>query len=217
MNRVIIAGASGLIGKELLYQLLNNNEVKEVVALVRKPLTTQHSKLIQIQIDFEDLNSFSDEIYGDAFYCCLGSTIKKTPDLADYKKVDFDYPLALAQLASANEIAQFHIISALGADINSKLFYPRIKGEIEEELKKIKFKSTHIYQPSLLSGERSENRLLEKIAVFAMQFINPLLLGSLRKYRSIRVSTIAKAIINQTFKNIEGIHIYPSNIIEQLA
>jgi uncharacterized protein YbjT (DUF2867 family) len=217
LNRVIIAGASGLIGKELLYQLLNNNEVKEVVALVRKPLTTQHSKLIQIQIDFEDLNSFSDEIYGDAFYCCLGSTIKKTPDLADYKKVDFDYPLALAQLASANEIAQFHIISALGADINSKLFYPRIKGEIEEELKKIKFKSTHIYQPSLLSGERSENRLLEKIAVFAMQFINPLLLGSLRKYRSIRVSTIAKAIINQTFKNIEGIHIYPSNIIEQLA
>ena len=217
MNRVIIAGASGLIGKELLYQLLNNNEVKEVVALVRKPLTTQHSKLIQIQIDFEDLNSFSDEIYGDAFYCCLGSTIKKTPDLADYKKVDFDYPLALAQLASANEIAQFHIISALGADINSKLFYPRIKGEIEEELKKIKFKSTHIYQPSLLSGERSENRLLEKIAVFAMQFINPLLLGSLRKYRSIRVSTIAKAIINQTFKNIEGINIYPSNIIEQLA
>ena len=217
MNRVIIAGASGLIGKELLYQLLNNNEVKEVVALVRKPLTTQHSKLIQIQIDFEDLNSFSDEIYGDAFYCCLGSTIKKTPDLADYKKVDFDYPLALAQLASANEIAQFHIISALGADINSKLFYPRIKGEIEEELKKIKFKSTHIYQPSLLSGERSENRLLEKIAVFAMQFINPLLLGSLRKYRSIRVSTIAKAIVNQTFKNIEGINIYPSNIIEQLA
>ena len=217
MNRVIIAGASGLIGKELLYQLLNNNEVKEVVALVRKPLTTQHSKLIQIQIDFEDLNSFSDEIYGDAFYCCLGSTIKKTPDLADYKKVDFDYPLALAQLASANEIAQFHIISALGADINSKLFYPRIKGEIEEELKKIKLKSVHIYQPSLLSGERLERRSFEKIAIKVMKIINPLLLGSLRKYRSIRVSTIAKAIINQTFKNIEGINIYPSNIIEQLA
>lgn len=217
MNRVIVAGGSGLIGSELISQLLLNKNINEVVALVRTPMAKVDSKLIQISINFDSLESYKEFLYGDAIYCCLGSTKRKTPDLKDYRRVDFYYPTQLARISAANNIPQFHLISALGANAASAIFYTRLKGETEEAVKSNKFESIHIYQPSFLEGNRIEKRPSEKIAVSLMKIFNPLLIGGLKKYRSIKASTIAKAIINQTFKKLKGVHSYPSEEIKQLA
>ncbi|MEJ6981194.1 NAD(P)H-binding protein [Pedobacter sp. P351] len=217
MKRVIIAGASGLIGSNLLKLLLNKKEFGEVVVLVRKPLPLSNVKLVQIITNFDSLEKVRNEIFGDALYCCLGSTKSKTPDVLDYRKVDHDYPVTLARIASENKVAQFHLISSLGADTNSKIFYSKLKGETEKDIIEFSFKSIHIYQPSLLTGDRKENRWLERLAITIMSILNPFLMGSLKKYKSIKAITVAQAMINQTLKNVEGVHIYPSPIIKQLS
>ncbi len=217
MKRVIVAGASGLVGSELLNHLLDNNKIDEVVALVRRPLPVSNIKLVQILTSFDSLGEIKNDLKGDALYCCLGTTKNKTPDEFDYRKVDHDYPVALAKLASENKVSQFHLISALGADPNSGIFYNKLKGETERDIKEIPFRAIYIYQPSLLTGDRKEKRQVEKLAITFMKIINPLLAGSLKKYKSIQAITVAKAMINQTFKNEEGIHTYPSDTITQLA
>ena len=217
MKRVIVAGASGLVGSELLNHLLDNNKIDEVVALVRRPLPVSNIKLVQILTSFDSLGEIKNDLKGDALYCCLGTTKNKTPNEADYRKVDHDYPVALAKLASENKVSQFHLISALGADPNSGIFYNKLKGETERDIKEIPFRAIYIYQPSLLTGDRKEKRQVEKLAITFMKIINPLLAGSLKKYKSIQAITVAKAMINQTFKNEEGIHTYPSDTITQLA
>lgn len=217
MKRVIVAGASGLVGSELLNLLLDNDKIDEVVALVRRPLPVSNIKLVQILTSFDSLGEIKNDLKGDALYCCLGTTKNKTPDESDYRKVDHDYPVALAKLASENKVSQFHLISALGADPNSGIFYNKLKGETERDIKEIPFRAIYIYQPSLLTGDRKEKRQVEKLAISLMKIINPLLAGSLKKYKSIQAITVAKAMINQTFKNEEGIHTYPSDTITQLA
>ena len=217
MKRVIEAGASGLVGCELLNLLLDNDKIDEVVALVRRPLPLPNIKLVQILTNFDSLGEIKNDLKGDALYCCLGTTKNKTPDESDYRKVDHDYPVALAKLASENKVSQFHLISALGADPNSGIFYNKLKGETERDIKEIPFRAIYIYQPSLLTGHRKEKRPVEKLAISLMKIINPLLAGSLKKYKSIQAITVAKAMINQTYKNEEGIHTYPSDTITQLA
>lgn len=217
MKKVIIAGASGLIGSYLLRFLLEENSIGEVTALVRKPLDISHKNLVQRQISFDKPESFKEFITGDVLFCCLGSTRKKTPDQRDYRKVDYDYPLALAQLASQNQVQQFHIVSALGANPHSVNFYSRLKGEVERDIKVLNFRSIHIYKPSLLEGPRQEKRPLEKVAMKLMKIINPLLRGNLTKYRSIKAEIVALAMYKQSLKNSEGVFIYPSDkIIESV-
>lgn len=217
MKRVLVAGATGLIGHELIILLLENKSIEEVVSLARKPLSIDHPKLIQLKVDFDSLGNFAEEIYGDAVYCCIGTTKNKTPNLKEYYKIDHDYPVNLAVIASRNEVKQFHLISALGANEKSNIFYNRLKGETEQDIKKLRFNSIHIYQPSLLTGKRQEIRPLEAAASILMKIINPLLIGNLKKYRSIRASTIAQAMINQTLKQTEGIHTYSSQEIKDLV
>lgn len=217
VKTVIVAGASGLIGSELIQLLLVDKNIANVIALIRKPLPLTNPKLSQVIVDFDKLNLQQSIIKGSAVYCCLGTTKSKTPDKNEYRKVDYNYPLELAEIASGNNVEQFHLISALGADASSHIFYNKLKGELEEHIKTLQFKSVHIYQPSLLVGARTENRPLEKVAVSIMKVLNPLLTGALKKYRSIAASTVAKAMINQTFKDLEGLHIYPSDEIQKGA
>lgn len=217
MKRVVIAGATGLVGNELLTLLLEDQNIAEVVALIRRPLAFTHTKLIQIQTDFDDLETFRRHIYGHCFYCCIGTTKRKTPNREDYYRIDHDYPVSLAKIASENNMEQFHFISALGANKNSNIFYNRIKGEVESDIEKLKFESVFIYQPSLIVGTRTERRLLEKVAIRMLTAIEPLLIGDLKKYRSIKANTIAQAMIKQTFKKNEGVIIYSSEEIKNLV
>lgn len=216
-KKAIIAGASGLIGSNLLNILLLAHDYNEVLALVRKELPLQHKKLIQLIVDFDKLEAYSGFITGHVLFCCLGSTKKKTPDLAVYRKIDHDYPVKLAQMAKRNNVGQYHLVSSIGADSNSAAFYTKIKGETEDTIKQVGLKCLHIYQPSILTGARNEHRPAERIAGVLMKVIDPLLIGGLKKYRSISAETVAMTMFKQSLKNEEGVFVHPSDKIKLLA
>ncbi|MBD3748425.1 MAG: nucleoside-diphosphate sugar epimerase [Sphingobacteriales bacterium] len=216
-KKVIILGASGLIGSELLTILLHSDAYSEVTAFLRKPLTVQHPKLKQEITSFDDLEELKTKIKADVIFCCLGSTKKKTPNLKDYKKVDHDIPLFFAKEGLTNHLLQFHLVSALGAKANSSNFYTHLKGEIEQDLKMLAIPSLFIYQPSFLDGDRKEKRPLEKVMLGLMKLINPLLVGSLKKYQSIKAKDIAKVMFNESIQNKSGIFVFKSDKIKELT
>jgi len=215
--KAVIAGASGLIGSCLLEQLLASPQYDEVVVLVRKQLPVAHKKLVQVIVDFDHLADHQALITGHAVFCCLGSTRKKTPDLAQYRKIDYEYPLKLAQIAVENRVMHYHLVSALGADPKSSNFYSRMKGEVEEAIKRTGIKCLHIYEPSILTGNRQESRPMERFAITLMNAINPLLMGKLKKYRSIPAEIVARAMFKQSLKTEEGIFVHSSERIKLLA
>ena len=216
-KKAIIAGASGLIGSKLLNIVLLKPDYDEVLILVRKELSIKHNKLTQLIIDFDQLERYKERIAAHALFCCLGSTRKKTPDLADYRKIDHDYPLKLAKLARQNDIIQYHLVSAIGANATSSNFYSKMKGEVENDIKQIGLKCFHIYRPSLLTGDRKESRKGERIAAWLMQVINPFLIGKLKKYRSIPATIVALAMFKESTKNKDGVFIHPSDEIKLLV
>ncbi|WP_158825718.1 NAD(P)H-binding protein [Mucilaginibacter lacusdianchii] len=216
-NKAVIAGASGLVGSELLNLILHENFYDEVLVLVRKELPIQHKKLVQLVVDFDRLDNHAAAINGHALFCCLGTTQAKTPNKNQYRKIDHDYPVELAQIALWNHMKQYHLISAIGANGESKTFYLRLKGETEADIAHTGLKTIHIYQPSLLVGTRKEHRLGERIATAVMNVIDPLLIGGLKKYQSIKAATVARAMYKQSLNTDEGLFIHPSDHIKQLA
>ena len=216
-TKAIIAGASGLIGSNLLQILLNEPGYDEVLILVRKELPVNHKKLKQLVIDFDRLADHSKSINGDVIFSCLGTTMKKTPDLSVYRKIDHDYPLQLAQIAYQNGVAQYHMVSSLGANANASNFYLKTKGQVEEDLKQVALRTLCIYQPAFLTGDRKESRIAEKFLIPLMKLINPLLIGSLKKYRSIPAATVALTMYKQSLKKEDGLFIYSSDQIKELS
>ncbi len=134
-KKAIIVGASGLIGSKLLNILLTKSGYDEVLSISRKKLKIAGVKLTQKVIDFDDLIDYQELITGHAIFCCLGSTKKKTPDLAEYRKIDHDYPVILAEIALKNGVEQYHLVSSIGADAAASNFYTKMKGETEDRYK----------------------------------------------------------------------------------
>lgn len=215
--KAILVGASGAIGRCLLQDLLNDSNYKEVLILVRRKSDIEHPKLKQLVIDFNRLSDYSAELKGDAVFCCLGTTKSQTPDQKEYLKIDYQYPLDIAWMAYTNGAQSYHLVSAMGADKNSSFFYNRTKGEVESEMKTVPFKSIHIYRPSLLDGKRTQKRFGESVLNSLMQLINPLLMGSWKKYRSIKVESVAKVMLAQSLNDQKGIFIHPSDQIQMLS
>ncbi|RYD94109.1 MAG: NAD-dependent epimerase/dehydratase family protein [Sphingobacteriales bacterium] len=215
--KAIIAGASGLIGSNLLRLLLQQPEYDEVLLLVRKEFPVKHKKLKQAVINFDTLEKYSSLINGHALFSCLGTTKEKTPDTKIYYKIDHDYSVMLAQLAAKNGVTQFHLVSSVGANANSSQFYLKTKGETERDVQAAGVKTLHIYQPSLLTGRTRENRFTEDVLAGMFAVLNPLLVFGLKKYRSVPGAVVARAMITESLKNEEGIFIHPSNKIKELA
>ncbi|WP_432714824.1 NAD(P)H-binding protein [Pedobacter sp.] len=216
-KKAILLGASGLIGSALLQQLLLNDNYTQVLVVVRKTLNIQHPKLKQLQVDFDHLDQYAAEIRGDVVFCCLGTTKQKTPDREQYKKIDYKYPLDAGWIAYTNGATQYHLVSALGANPKSGIFYSRTKGEVERDLKTIPFQAIYIYRPSLLDGHRTEHRFAEKLMINLMRFLNPVLVGPLKKYRSIRIETVAAAMVKKSLQEEKGIFTYPSDQIVNIS
>jgi len=213
----ILLGASGLIGSHLLPLLLNSPAYAEVTVYVRKALPINNSKLKQIITDFEDLDVLNDGINASIVFSCLGSTKKKTPDIKKYRRIDYGIPLHFAQQAKKNGARQFHLVSSLGADAKSGNYYSKIKGEIEDAVNSIGYETVHIYQPSFLKGERNENRPLEKLMLPIMSLLDVVLIGPLKKYKSIEATEVASAMYNQSITNQRGTLVHQSDQIKSLA
>jgi len=216
-KKAVLAGASGLIGNSLLNILLTQPGYDEVLILGRTEMPIKHQKLKQLVIDFDKLADYTEQISGDAIFCCLGTTRKKTSDLIIYRKIDHDYPVKLAEIGFKNKMGQYHLVSSLGANSGSSHFYLKTKGETETDIIQSGMRSVHIYQPSLLTGDRQEKRVGEKFLFRLMKVIDPLLLGSLKKYRSIPATTVAMAMFKQSLLNNEGVFLYPSDKIKELS
>lgn len=216
-HQVILVGASGLIGSHLLSALIKSDEINRVILLLRAPLNRTDPKVQQLIINFDEMEHFTSDIMGDIIYSCLGTTKSKTTDSKLYRKIDLEYPLSLAKIGLENGVSQFHLVSSMGANKKSPSSYLKLKGELEEKLKQLSIPSLHIYQPSLLTGKRSKKRSGEQIATLLFKLIEPIFLGPLKKYRSIKAETVAQAMINQSLKDLKGTFTYPSNQIQELA
>lgn len=214
--KAIIAGASGLIGSHLLTILLQQVQYSEVLVLVRKQLPISHPKLVQLVIDFDDLNKHATAFTGHAVFSCLGTTKGQTPDKTEYRKIDHDYPVKLAQLAKQNGVKHFHLISAVGANKNSSNSYLKLKGEVEADVEKVGIPVLHIYEPSMLAGERNKPRLAETIINGLFKVIDPLLVGGLKKYQSIKAPTLAWAMYKKSLDDAEGTFIHTTDKIKQI-
>lgn len=213
----IILGSSGLVGGHLLDLLLQSKKYSHVKVFVRRPLDKKHQKLEQIVTDFSDMKKLEELITADVLFSCLGSTKKKTPDKKDYIFVDKTIPETFIEMAALKGLQQLHLVSAIGADSNSTIFYNQLKGELEDIVKQKQIPSIHIYQPSLIMGNRNEFRLGECIASALFKLLNPLMAGSLKKYRSIAASTIAEAMYQVSLNSRNGIYTYTTEKIKELA
>lgn len=213
-KKAILAGASGAIGSSLLQQLLDSSDYSEVLVLVRKNLDVEHPKLKQLVLDFSKMGQHTAEITGDVVFCCLGTTKSQTPDQQEYRKIDYQYPLDLASITQGNGAESYHLVSSIGANKDSSVFYTRTKGEVERDLKLVPFKNIHIYQPSMLVADRGGKRAAEGIGKIIMQIVNPFLWGKLKKYRSIKVEVVAKAMLKNSLDDTRGIFVHESDQIQ---
>lgn len=212
MRTALLAGSTGLIGKQLLELLLDDPHYTVVKAISRKPLAIQHAKLQNIVADLDTLTEHHDQLKADDVFCCLGTTIKQAGSQAAFRKVDFEYPFELAKLTKNQGATQFLIITALGSDAKSGIFYNRVKGEVEQAIDAVGFDSYHIFRPSLLLGERTEKRAGEGAATVvykALGFLIPL------KYKAIDSAKVAKAMLHFAKQNSKGKFIHESKELQQ--
>jgi uncharacterized protein YbjT (DUF2867 family) len=210
----LLVGATGLVGGHCLRYLLKDETYSRIVTLTRRNLEIENPKLTQHIIDFDQLDKNSDQIKADDIFCCLGTTIKKAGSQEAFRRVDYHYPVKIAQLAAKNGIRQFLLISSLGADKNSKIFYNRVKGETEAAIREIPFYGVQFFRPSLLVGDRTETRGGEKIAEFFLKILKPILIGGWKKYRAISAANVAKAMVEIAKTDLKSMHIYESNQIQ---
>jgi len=196
MKKAILYGASGLVGSYVLEALLNNSDYKQVIIVVRKELNIRHPKLMSLTGDFSLLPDLVKDIQVDEIYIALGTTQKKTPDKKDYYRIDHDYPVCAARLAKENGAKAVMLVSSIGANAKSGVFYTRTKGETEQDIIDLDFEHTYIFRPSMILGDRKEKRTLEKNLQSIWRIINPLFIGKLNRYKGFEARRIAKAMVN---------------------
>ncbi len=212
----IILGATGLVGSVLLQCLLHDGRYQKIILFSRTSVGIQDSKLDEVLCDVLALETQLDKFRADEVFCCIGTTKAKTPDKVRYKKIDYGIPVVAAKLCSLNQIHTFIVVSALGADVSSAIFYNRIKGEMERIVQQFNIPKTHIVQPSIIGGDRNEQRPGEFFFKKLMSFFRFLLVGPFKKYRVIHPDSIAKAMVwlaNNNYKNQR----IASDILKELA
>ncbi|MEQ8241222.1 MAG: NAD(P)H-binding protein [Cyclobacteriaceae bacterium] len=197
-KKAIVAGATGLVGSELIKILFESDAYEEVVLIVRSKQNFTSKKVTQIvESDFEKIHDYQSELNGEDYYCALGTTIGKAGSKEAFEKVDYEYPLLLAKLAkSSTRFKQYAVVSAMGADPKSFFFYNKVKGNLEVALKKLELKSLHIFQPNLLIGDRNEFRFGEMVFVRLLKILSFILLRPNNPIFAIKAITVAKAMYN---------------------
>lgn len=201
-RRALLVGASGLVGMRLLNRLIAHPKYEHVTAWVRTPMSLQIHKFSQVVLDFEDLDDHLDQIDADDVYVALGTTIKKAVSQEAFRRVDHDYPVRIARMAVRRGVPRFLIVSALGADARSRVFYSRVKGETETDIRAIGLPKVWFFRPSLLTGNRTEERPGERLAITVGSMLAPLMVGGLRRYRPISADAVAAAMVYAALNDV---------------
>ena len=213
----IILGATGLVGGHLLQKLIEDERYENIKLFSRSKIENLPSKVKQFIGDLLELEQFKSDFTADEIYCCIGTTKSKTQDKTLYKKIDHGIPVAVAKLAKANAINTFLVISAMGANKNSAVFYNKTKGEMERDVVQENIKNTFILRPALIGGQRNENRTFEKMGLKFFKVIQPLLTGKLKNYKIVNAATIAQAMLNLANTNEHNEVIITSDHINTIA
>lgn len=192
-RKAVIVGATGLVGGKLLKLLLGDSLYSQITVFSRRPLDLEHEKLTTIVGDLlnDDILE-SNNVQVDDMFCCVGTTQSKTPDLAVYRNIDYGIPVRFADFGLQSGMSKFLVLSSLGANPDSKIFYSKIKGQMEETLKKKDIPSLHIFRPSLIMGKRDESRPMEYLSKVLMKVFRPLVPA---RYRGVEADAIALSML----------------------
>jgi uncharacterized protein YbjT (DUF2867 family) len=213
----LVAGASGLVGGHVLQRLLEDPGYDRVTVLARRELPLAHAKLTQHLVDFEHLAQLADVPRVHDVFCCLGTTIKQAGSADAFRKVDLTYVVELGRVATRHRASQFLVVTAVGADPKSRVFYSRVKGETEAAVRRLPFDGVHIFRPSLLLGARAERRRGEWLAALLSPLVAWALVGPLARYRPIRATALARVMVRVAREATGGVHVYESDAIQRLA
>jgi uncharacterized protein YbjT (DUF2867 family) len=202
-KNVLVLGGTGLIGKELTYLLLESDWVAQVHVLLRRPLQIKHHKLVQHNFDDQSVQ----DIRVDAFFCCIGTTINDAGSQEAFRNVDYNLAVNWAQFAMKKGATELHLVSAVGADAKSAIFYNKVKGETENAYSNMGATRVFIYQPSLLLGQRKQFRFGEWIAQKISKPLSIVMIGPLKAFKPIEGKKVAINMVLNAQQQKAGIHI----------
>jgi uncharacterized protein YbjT (DUF2867 family) len=206
--RVLLAGATGLVGGHCLSALLADDAFSQVTVFSRRPLARTHPKLTVQILDFDRLRDYAGLVQADAVLCCLGTTHRAAGSPEAFAKVDHIYVAELARLAAARGVSQFILVSAVGADPASPVFYHRVKGRAEAAVSELSFKAVHLLRPSLLLGEHPEPRPAEDWSKKLAPLWSLFAWGPFSRYRPVSAEIVAARMVELTKSAEEGVQIH---------
>ena len=209
MKKAIIIGATGLVGSSLLCKLLKDDRFQTVKVLTRRPTGKSSQKLEELIVDFSSLEKRKEDFTGNILFSVMGTTIRKAGTKTEQYRIDHTIPLDVARFAANNGTDTCVLVTAAGADPRSAFFYSRMKGELEEEIKKLPFQKIRIIRPGILDGERQENRPMEKAGILIARGISKL--PGLHKFRPVHADEVAGKMIDSCFDDEVRIKIYSLN------
>lgn len=202
MKKAIVIGATGMVGTQLIKQLIENETYSEIVSLVRRSSGITHPKLKEQIINFDEPENWSNVVTGDVLFSTLGTTLAQAKNKEAQFEVDFTYQFTVAKIAAKNGVSNYVLISSAGSNSNSIVFYTSMKGKLEDAVKRLPFNVISIIRPGQLAGDRTEKRTSEKIGLSVMHFINKL--GMMKRYKPICAHKVARAMINAAEKKKSG-------------
>lgn len=214
----LIAGATGLVGRELLNFLLSQDYYSKILLIGRRSPGIKDNRIEEIILEFDRLSEFKEKISANDYYCCLGTTMDQAKSKEAFFRVDFTYPMELAKLAKEDQaFEQFHLVSSYGAYSESGLFYNAVKGQLEEAMKDLDLKTLHIYQPSLLLGYRPHFRLWEELAKIASSILSFFIIGSRLRFWAIKGEEVAKSMFYVSISEETGVHVHRPLEMKKIA
>ena len=217
-KKAVIVGATGLVGKELLDYLLKEDYYEHIYVLSRRSLSYDSPKVEVIVINYDDIESYKNKFSAHHYYCCLGTTIKQAKSFYNFYRIDYLYVYRLATIAEKDaNCSQFVLLTSVGANSSSSIFYNRVKGHVEDEVSKFKIRGIHLLRPSILLGNRSKKRKYEEIGKICFAIIKFFLVGSHAAFFAVKARKVAVAMFKIARSEAEGTYTYSPNKMMQIS
>ncbi len=213
----LLLGATGLVGGHVLDQLLAHPAYRRVTVLGRRPLARMDPKLDQRTADFDRLHEHAISFAVDDVFCCLGTTIKTAGSQEAFRRVDHGYVVEAARLAAEHGARRYLLVTAAGANARSRIFYNRVKGQAEDAVRALPLEGVVILRPSLLMGDREEERPMESLAQRVMPALDRAMVGPLRRYRPVEAATVARAMVRLAREQPRGVRVVESDEIQRMG